>query len=163
MKEIQAYRKDRFEWQTTQICSLSSNYVPTGANSSRKSFLGRRRPQAISLGDGIMSLRRKPWDAVEARCTGLGTEMTNAFTHMIQAMHCNLLFPAVFAKPATLPSSTSYWAVGVILGSMALFWDCSMQLSGEGSRQNLSLFSSSFPFSRVIHLALCYDPLANGS
>lgn len=75
-KEIQTYRKFRFEWQAKQIYSLSSNYAPRGANPSKKSLLGRWRPQAISLGDGITSLGRKPWNAIEARRTMLGTEMT---------------------------------------------------------------------------------------
>ena len=98
--------------------------------------------QAICLGDGARSLGRKRWNAMEAKSTGLATELAKTFTHV--AMDPCLLLLAAFAKPVTplQLGSTHSQAVSVILCNVALLWDHRVLPSGEGRRQNLPLCSS---------------------
>lgn len=158
MKEIQTSRKYRCERQAKQIYSLSSNYGPRGVNPPKESLSGRQRPQAISLGDGIASLGSKAWNAIEARCTRLGPEITN----VLHGLGCPPL-------PAALGSSCKdchpLWLLSFLcchwhFVSTALLCNHSVQASGEGIKQNLPLFSS-FHLLGSSHLAPFYGPLAN--
>lgn len=59
-----------------KIYSLSSSYAPRGANPSKKQFVREVKATGNFSKRWNYKSGRKPWNAIEARCTVLGTEMT---------------------------------------------------------------------------------------